>query len=248
MATPIQISVIGDYQAGKSSLIHAMLGRPAPIINDNDYPYNNEEYNSADNFRVNGELVDVNVTDVAPHSGGRGDFGQERHIAYSKSQCVLICMNLAGNKYASDNVAHWKADIERGFRRSTKVGALVPMILVGTMSDLRGDALVKDDPERVVVSREKAEEIAKTMAVPYIETSSVTKEGINDVIAKAIDLATEFKAAKGEKVKSSVKASKSVEMLERPELLKQGPIDVNSLAHGSVGIATGKKNKDCVIL
>jgi len=226
MTSQIQISVIGDYQAGKSSLINAMIGRPAPIIAENYYPMNHETYKLQST--VNGNSVDVSIVDVAPHQGGRGDWGQERHIEYSKSQCVVICMNLAPNKDLADSSAtNWREDVAFGFKSFFPSSPLmVPIVVAGTMSDLRNDTLVKDDPNRCILTLEKAQEIAKTIGGEYIETSSVTKEGCKNVLQTAINLAAEYKV-------------KNAEFLA-------------NYANGVVGTVVGgggkAKKKDCVIL
>ena len=69
------------------------------------------------------------------------------------------------------------------------------IILVGTKADLRGDASgqPKDEP----VTKAEAESLAREInAVGYIETSSKTGEGINEVFELAIKVAMTNKTGK----------------------------------------------------
>lgn len=88
-----------------------------------------------------------------------------------------------GNKASFENVTEkWAPELRRYCPG-------VPILLVGTQADRRGDL-----PKERTVSNEQAVKMAKELrAGRYVECSAKTREGLNEVFAEAILLALDPK-------------------------------------------------------
>jgi small GTP-binding protein len=108
-------------------------------------------------------------------TAGQDDYKDMRPLSYPDTNVFLVCF--AVNSVVSFNniEAKWLPEIRSHCPD-------VPMILVGTKSDLR-----KDSSESVQVDQANA--LAKKMkAVCYMECSALTQEGLAAVFDKAVEV------------------------------------------------------------
>jgi GTPase SAR1 family protein len=243
----VRLAIVGNWASGKTSLQHALAGKPSPLLHEPTY----DDESLSHNVKNNGQDVNLDLLVVAPSSGGRGDWGQNRYIAYAKSHAIVLCMNVTGGSNELSGVEYWKAEMDRTFeksnynelRGSSDLAAerpTPPVFLVGTKADLRDDAMFKDKQDEII-TRAQAEEAAGKINAIYIETSAVTKEGIVSVLEKAVSAGVEYKRKYAQASNPSTKSKK---------LSKAAPAVVADSLNDSAVSFTAKKpqKKDCIIL
>jgi len=166
--------IVGDGAVGKTCLLVSYTS--------NAFPY---EYiptvfdNYSANLMVDGKPINLTLWDTA----GQEDYDRLRPLSYPQTDVFLIAFSVA-QPSSFDNIKRkWYPEIREH-------GSGVPIILVGTKSDLRND----DDRANALkmkgmdlVSQDEAKKVAEEIgAVHYIECSAQTQEGLSDVFDEAV--------------------------------------------------------------
>lgn len=169
----MKVVVVGDGSVGKSRLCNT-----CQTINDvgnMENTWNNEEtyvptiFNT---FTFTFSNVSFNVFDTA----GQSDFDDIRHAAYLDTSVFFICFSFMDPDSLLNVFDKWIGELK---------GYGVPVVMVGLKSDLKG----KLEKGCVEVEKKQIEEIlAKVNPNAYRECSSLTKEGVKELLECAIDV------------------------------------------------------------
>jgi len=168
-----KLVIIGDGACGKTSLLSVFtLGYfPTHYV-----PTVFENY--VTDCRVDGKSVQLALWDTA----GQEDYERLRPLAYAKAHVILIGFSV-DSPDSLDNVKHkW---IEEANERCPGV----PIILVGLKKDLRDDPVAIEEMRKkslkFVTDRQGSAVATELGARKYLECSSLSGEGVDDVFEAA---------------------------------------------------------------
>jgi len=170
----IKCVVVGDGAVGKTCLLisyttNAFPGEYIPTVFDN--------YSA--NVMVDGKPINLGLWDTA----GQEDYDRLRPLSYPQTDVFLVCFSVISKSSFENVKTKWVPEIQHHAPN-------VPIVLVGTKSDLRkDDSTIKqlNSRNQVMVTVEEAQRMGKEIgAVSFLECSALTQEGLKQVFDDAI--------------------------------------------------------------
>lgn len=170
----IKCVVVGDGAVGKTCLLisyttGAFPKEYIPTVFDN--------YSSQ--VSVDGRAISLNLWDTA----GQEEYDRLRTLSYPQTNVFVICFSISSPP-SYENVKHkWHPEV-------THHCPNVPILLVGTKSDLRNDSEVQKklkEQNQAPITQQQGQALARQIhAIKYMECSALNQDGIKDVFAEAV--------------------------------------------------------------
>uniref|UniRef100_A0A7N5ZYT3 Rho-related GTP-binding protein RhoG n=1 Tax=Anabas testudineus TaxID=64144 RepID=A0A7N5ZYT3_ANATE len=157
----IKCVVVGDGAVGKTCLLISYTTGAFP----KEYiPTVFDNYSSQ--VTVDGRIISLNLT-----------------LSYPQTNVFIICFSIS-SPASYENVKHkWHPEVSHHCPG-------VPILLVGTKSDLRNDAEIqkklKDQNQTPVTHQQGAALARQIHAMRYMECSALNQDGIKDVFTEAV--------------------------------------------------------------
>lgn len=189
-AKQIKCVVIGDGNVGKTCLLIARTQNAFPKV------YVPTVF---DNHQLQMEMDGIPISIDLWDTAGQEDFDRLRPLSYPKTDVFLVCFSIANNDSLQNVRSKWLPEISHH-------APGVPHLLVGTKSDLRGDAKVQNELKSKggkMVDAGDGENMAQQIgSVKYIECSAKTQDNITSVFEEAVRICLDAAAKEGPKNRS----------------------------------------------
>ncbi|XP_014234379.1 ras-like GTP-binding protein RhoL isoform X1 [Trichogramma pretiosum] len=161
---PIKITAVGDGMVGKTCMLITYTEKKFPI----EYiPTVFENYPKI--IDVDGQDYNVTLWDTA----GQEDYERLRPLSYPNTDCFLLCFSINARSSYENVACKWYPELKVHCPN-------VPIILVGTKSDLRPES------NDVITPKECKKMKKKIKAYKYLECSAKMQEGLDDVFTEAV--------------------------------------------------------------
>ncbi|XP_054902529.1 rho-related GTP-binding protein RhoG-like [Poeciliopsis prolifica] len=128
---------------------------------------------------VDGRIISLNLWDTA----GQEEYDRLRTLSYPQTNVFVICFSIS-SPASYENVKHkWHPEVSHHCPN-------VPILLVGTKSDLRNDADIQrklKEQNQAPITHQQGLNLAKQVqAVRYLECSALNQDGIKEVFTEAV--------------------------------------------------------------
>merc|ERR1719191_1265288 len=159
-------------------LQESFLCRPTQLAFPGEYiPTVFDNYSA--NVMVDGKPINLGLWDTA----GQEDYDRLRPLSYPQTDVFLVCFSVISQASFENVKTKWVPEIQHH-------APGVPILLVGTKSDLRKDDQTKQTITArggQIITEVDAEGMAKDVgAIKYLECSALTQEGLKQVFDDAI--------------------------------------------------------------
>ena len=176
MGLDIKLMVVGDGSVGKTCLLISYTTNSFP---DQYVPTVFDNYNA--NAIVEGKPVNLGLWDTA----GSPEYDSLRPLSYPGTDVFLICFSLMDPDTYDHVTDKWVKEIKDHTPD-------VPIILVGTKSDLRSKSeaveKLKSQGKEPISSQKGKELQTKIGAKRYLECSALTQDGLANVFDEAVKI------------------------------------------------------------
>lgn len=175
----IKCVVVGDGAVGKTCLLISYTTSKFPA-----------DYVSTvfDNYAVTVMIGDEPFTLGLFDTAGQEDYDRLRPLSYPSTDVFLVCFSVISPASFENVKEKWFPEVHHHCPG-------VPIIIVGTQTDLRNDDVILQRLHRQKLSpitQEQGEKLAKELrAVKYVECSALTQRGLKTVFDEAIVAALE---------------------------------------------------------
>ena len=167
----IKLVFVGETAVGKTSIIMTWTQEKFPTLYE---PTVFDTYNGTKNYK--GAEIKLQIWDTAGHE----DLGRLRPIAYTNTDCFLVCFSLVDKNSLKQACTKWIAEVKATAKSC-------PCILVGTKMDLR-DEFEQNDPAKMkdcVTSAELKQWASQYNFQAAVECSAKDRKGLNQVFLSA---------------------------------------------------------------
>ncbi|CAG5134011.1 unnamed protein product [Candidula unifasciata] len=165
----IKCAVVGDGMVGKTSMLYSYS---RGVFNHKYTATVLETYTVS--LRTGEDTILVKIYDTA----GQNDFEKFRVDPYLESDVIILCFSETDMESFSNVIQVWMPEIKQHVNRK------IPVILIGTKTDLRGRV-------KSVIKREDGLQMAKLIgAAAYVECSARNGVGLDILFTTIIECAS----------------------------------------------------------
>ncbi|XP_050726320.1 ras-like GTP-binding protein RhoL [Eriocheir sinensis] len=162
----LKIVAVGDGFVGKTSLL---ITHTAGAYSEEYVPTVFENY--AGNLTVDGVEYNYTLMDTA----GQEEFDRVRILCYNGASAFIVCFAVNSPTSLANVKTQWLPEIRK------ECGETVPVVLVGTKSDLRSTST------DTMVKRAEARKVARACKMyNYVECSAKAMTGCTEVFEEAV--------------------------------------------------------------
>ncbi|XP_071318116.1 rho-related GTP-binding protein RhoG-like isoform X2 [Trachinotus anak] len=174
MMQSVNCVIVGDSRVGKTCLLSAYVKKSFPKEYETTIYDTYKTYVNVDNHTVDLELKDT---------AGREEYDRIRPICYPQVSVIIISFSIVDPTSYKNVKLKWLPEVTHHCPK-------VPILLVGTKSDLRDDQEVLQklkEQNQTPVTQQQGTALAKQIkAVKYLECASINQVGLDEVFDEAV--------------------------------------------------------------